>query len=208
MKAIQTLNVFFFLLIFSILTSGCAIGNKYAYHDMVAGVSATGTKTVSIATHDQRRYVVDGEKSPDYVGTLRALVGIPYNVSTESGKALAEDMTAVMSASLARNGFKAVPVTVLHSENPTAVMEKLKKSGGELLLLLMLNDWFSDTYYNVGLRYDVTLKIFDKDGSPVAEKNIRGEDNLGGDARKAAPDAFVKKIEELLNAPEITKALR
>jgi len=208
MKAIQTLNVFFFILIFSILTSGCAIGNKYAYHDMVAGINATGTKTVSIATHDQRRYVVDGEKTPDYVGIQRGGYGNPFDVSTESGKALAEDMTAVMSASLARNGFKAVPVTVLHSENPTAVMEKLKKSGGELLLLLMLNDWFSDTYYNVGLRYDVTLKIFDKDGSPVAEKTLGGEDNLGGDARKAAPDAFAIKIEELLNAPEITKALR
>jgi hypothetical protein len=182
---------------------------------MVAGISATGTKTVSIATHDQRRYIVDGEKSSDYTGTQRGGFGNPFDVSTGSGKALAEDMTAVMSASLARNGFKTVPVTVLHSENPPAVMEKLKKSGGESLLLLVLNEWTSDTYSNVGLRYDVTLKIFDKDGSSIAEKNIKGEDNLGGSAwnppehaRKVVPDAFVKKIEVLFNAPEITKALR
>jgi len=215
MKAVRTLTVIFPLVIFSILTGGCAAGNKYTYHDAVAGITARGTKTVSVATHDRRGYVVDGSKSPDFTGLQRGGFGNPFDVSTGSGKALAEDMTAVMSASLAKSGFKAVPVTVLHSEDQAAVMEKLKKSGGESLLLLTLKEWKSDTYTNVGLIYDVTLKVFDRGGSPVAEKNLKGEDNLGGSAwnppahaRKAVPEAFGKKIEELFNAPEIAGSLR
>jgi len=136
-------------------------------------------------------------------------------VTTGSGKPLAEDMTAVMAASLAKNGFRTVPVAVPHSDKPDAVMEKLKKSGGDSLVLLTLNEWRSDTYTNVGLLYDMTLKIFDKGGMPLAEKSLKGDDNLGGSAwnppahaRKAVPEAFGKKIEELFNAPEITKALR
>lgn len=215
MKTAPAWNVLPPFLIFGILTSGCAVGNKYAYHDMVANIGATGTKTVSMATHDRRPYVVDGEKRPDFTGTQRGGFGNPFDVSTETGKALAEDMTAVMSASLAKNGFKTVPVTTLHSENPAAVMEKLKKSGGDLSLLLKIDEWISDTYTNVGLRYDATLSVFDKDCSLIAEKRIKGEDNLGGSAwnppahaRKAVPEAFVKKIEELFNAPEISKAFR
>lgn len=215
MKAVRTLTAFFPLVIFGILTNGCAVGNKYAYHDAVAGITARGTKTVSVATYDRRDYVVDGSKTPAFTGTQRGGFGNPFDVSTGSGKALAEDMTAVMSASLAKSGFNAVPVTVLHSDDQAIVMEKLKKSGGESLLLLTLKEWKSDTYTNVGLTYDVTLKVFDRGGSPVAEKSLKGEDNLGGSAwnppahaRKAVPEAFGKKIEELFNAPEIAGALR
>ncbi len=215
MKAFRALAVLSPLVVFGVLAGGCAVGNRYAYHDAVAAITAQGTKTVSVATHDQRGYVVDGSKSPDYTGTQRGGFGNPFDVSTGSGKALAEDMTAVMSASLAKNGFKTVPVTVSHADKPGAVMEKLAKSGGDSLALLTLNEWRSDTYTNVGLLYDLTLKIFDKGGSPLAEKTLKGEDNLGGSAwnppahaRKAVPEAFGKKIEELFNAPEIAKALR
>jgi len=71
MKAVRTLNLFFPLLMFGIMTSGCAVGNRYTYHDMVAGFTAQGTKTVSVATQDRRKYVVEGEKSADYTGTQR-----------------------------------------------------------------------------------------------------------------------------------------
>lgn len=208
-------SVFLSLLMFAILANGCAVGNKYTYHDRVAAFSATGTKTVSIATHDQREYVVAGSKSPDFTGLQRGGFGNPFDVATASGKPLAEDMTAVMSASLSKKGFKTDPVAVTHSDTNAAIMEKLKKSGGSLLLLLTIKEWKSDTYQNVGLHYDLSLKAFDRDGSPLAEKKLQGEDHLGGSflnppahARTAVPEALGKKMEELFNSTEIANTLR
>ena len=215
MKAERKLLAASFLLFLFILASGCAVGNKYNYRDVAADISASGAKTVSLATHDQREYVTSGKKAPDFIGLQRGGFGNPFNVSTESGKPLADDMTASITASLAKKGFKAVPVIVLYSENTASAYEKLKKTGAETLVLLTLNEWKSDTYNNVALNYDITLRILGKDGSTIAEKNIKGRDDLGGSflnppahAKKAVPEAFGKKIEELFNSPEIARALQ
>jgi len=215
MKPKEELLVVSFLLSLVIVTGGCAAGNKYNYRDVVANISTSGVKAISVATHDQRKYVISGEKGPHYVGVQRGGFGNPFNVSTESGKPLADDMTVAITASLAKKGFRAIPVVVLYSENTVSVYEKLKKSAAEIYVLLMLNEWISDTYTNVGLNYDMTLKVLGKDASTIAGKKIKGEDNLGGSAfnptahaKKAVPEAFGKKIEELFNSPEIAEALQ
>jgi len=128
-KTAPTWKVLTTLLIIGIPASGCAVGNRYAYHDMVASIGATGQKPFPWRPRTGD-HTSSTEKNARLHRDPEGGFGNPFDVSTESGKALAEDMTAVMSASLAKNGFKTVPVTALHSENPAAVMEKLKKSGG------------------------------------------------------------------------------
>jgi hypothetical protein len=203
------------LLSTGILASGCAVGNKYSYHDTVASIQASGSKTVSIATHDQREYILSGNKNPDFIGLQRGGFGNPFNVTTESEKPLAEDMTRTIAVSLSGKGFNAVPIMVSPSENQVAVLNKLKVSAGDILILLTLNEWKSDTATNVALIYDITLKVYDKAGNPIAERSLKGRDNLKGSAwnppayaRENIPKAFKQKIEELFNSPDISKALQ
>ena len=197
-----------------VLFSGCAVGQKINYHGTVADITASGTKTVGTATHDQRPYVLSGDKSPDVVGLMRGGYGNPFNVKTESGRPLADDITETVVASLTKKGFKAVPVIVLAKDSIDSVMEKLKANNGENLILLTLNEWKSDAYMNASLYYDVNLKIFDRTGNVLAESDIKGTDNLGGSfnivkySKIVVPQTFKKKIEELLNNPDVVKALQ
>lgn len=204
-------------IVFVVLLSlaGCAIGNKYSYNDVVADIHASGSKTVGVAVLDQRPYVKDGTKSPDFVGLQRAGFGIPYTVATDSEQPLAVDMTRVLVASLARKGYNAVPAAVSQADDRDAAWRKLIATKADLLILLTLNEWKSDTYMTTTLYYDVNMQMRDQDGRIVAEQKLEGSDNLGGDAwnppshaRQAVPQAFKGKVEELLNNAEVAAALQ
>ncbi len=197
------------------LVSGCAVGNKYSYSEVSADIGISGNSAIAVATHDQREYVVSGDKKPQFVGLQRGGFGNPFVVTTASDRPLADDMTDVIAASLAKKGFKTVPVTVLYSDKQDGVVEKAKASNADRMIILTLKEWKTDTYQNVALQYDATVSVLDKEGKKLAEKNIKGRDNLGGSswnppayARKAVPEAFKKKMEELLNTQEIAKSLQ
>ena len=197
------------------MISGCAVGNKYNYRDVVADISAPGSGAVGVAVHDQRDYVKSGEKPADFVGLQRGGFGNPFSVTTMSGRPLADDMTSVIAESLAKKGFKAIPVGVAPADAQGAVLEKLKATQADRMILLTLNEWKSDTYQNVALIYDVSLSVYDKKGKVLTEKKVNGRDNLGGSAwnppaiaRKEIPRALKEKLEQLLNSPETVKALQ
>src|SRR5262249_22765496 len=84
-----------------------------------------------------------------------------------------------------------------------------------LALLLVLNEWKSDTYINTDLTYNVTLSIIDSRGTVIAKVDMKGVDNSGGDflnppahSRTAILPAFKKKLEDLLNHPDVVAAFR
>jgi len=197
-----------------VLSSGCVVGQKYNYSAVVADIGPTGTKTIGVATHDQRPDVVIGEKTPDVVGTLRGGFGNPWYVTTESGRPLADDMTEAIAATLTKNNFKVFTVTVSHKDKPQDVLEKLKATNGDNLILLTLNEWKSDAYMNATLYYNAIFKVFDRNGNLVAETAKKGQEELGGSmntaahTKKAVPAAFKKIIEELFNNTNVVEALK
>jgi hypothetical protein len=214
----RPLNAFSLIVFITIIFSaGCFSAKNYNYRDIIADISSSGTASIGVAVHDQRDYVQSGNKRPDFVGLARGGFGNPFSVSTLSGRPLADDMTDVITASLAKKGYKAVPVTVLYSDSQVAVLGKMKAARTDRTILLTMNEWKSDLnpYHDVTLIYDVQLALYDRDGKILAEKKIDGRDSLGGDswgpaayARRAVPEAFKKKIEELLNSPDIAKVLQ
>lgn len=198
-----------------VLGTGCAIGNKHRYHDAVADFETSGTIPVAVGTHDQRDYIVDGGKGTTYVGTQRSGVGIPYNVSTASGKPLADDMTRSVCASLKKKGFDSSPVIIDYSLDSGAAVRELIAASPERAVLLVLHEWKSETYQNTSLHYKVELKVFNAEGTELAEAKIEGEDDLKGSAwnppshaKKAVPIAFKEKLEALFNQPQIVEALQ
>jgi hypothetical protein len=207
MKAL--LRTFFVGCLIVSLTA-CAVGNRHRYHNIVAEIQMTSTIAVAVTTHDQREYIVSGQKSRDFVGLQRGGYGNPFSVTTDSGNALADDMTRSLVNSLARKGFKTVLISVAPADDRQTVINKLKSSGTERFLILTLTEWKSDSYVNTALIFDIKAEVLDRDGKTLGKRELKGRDNLGGSvlnppahAMEAVPAAFKEKIEKLLNSQEI-----
>lgn len=197
-----------------LVLSGCAIGNRHAYHSVLATPTVSGSAQLGIATHDQRPYVLSGNKQPQFAGLSRGGYGNPFDIRTEDDAPLADGMTQALANSLRARGFRPVVVIVAASMSPAQVQERLAQSGGDRAVVLTLREWKSDTYVGTGLLYDVTLSVVDPSGRALAEKRLSGKDDLGANAwnppahaREAVPRAFKGKLEELLNDAAVTAAL-
>jgi hypothetical protein len=215
----RRVHVLVFIIALSVsIFSGCAVGNKYNYHETVANLQPEGTLSVGVAVQDQRIYILTKQKEPNFVGLQRGGWGNPFDVTTLSGNSLADDMSNAITASLNKRGYKAISVDVSHvlekitSQN---VLENLKSKKADRFVLLVLNEWKSDTMTNVAFTYNVGLIIYDHNGEELATAHIKGRDNLKGSAMnppahamKVIPIAFKEKIEELFRNEDIIRALQ
>ena len=200
---------FFYIICLLLTLSACAFGKRHVYHDTVAEVDATGTIAIAVASHDQRDYVVSGNKNPNFVGLQRGFYGSPlYVVLTGSGDPLAQDMTVSVVQSLSKKGFQAIPVASSHSEDQQALISRMKGTEAELFLVFTINEWKSDTYQNTALIYDVDAIIMNENEEILGQSEIKGRDNLGGSSMNPIPNAFREKIEILLNNEEIINVLQ
>ena len=187
------------------LLGGCAFGQKIAYSDTVADVEATGNKSLALATHDQRPYVVSGNKEPRFVGISRGTYGNPFDVNTVSGAPLADEFSASISKSLDARGFKTSVVKVGAAQSRRATMEALRNATAERLVLVTLKEWKSDTYFRTSVLYDSTVAVYDPTGQELARATFKGEDNIG---KEPVLNAFKNKIEEWFSDPKIVAALK
>jgi len=202
-------------LIGTFLLGACAVDNKHAYHTVTADLAGSGPGRVSVATHDQRPYVLRQETGPHFTGLARGGYGNPFPVGTDDDRPLADAMTRAIANSLQRKGFEPVPVFVPPSESPESIRKRLLQSQVDRAILLTLREWKSDTHIDTSLLYDVILNVLDRTGRIIAEKRVQGKDNLGMDlinpfahAGEAVPKAFKAKLEELLNDPAVANAFR
>ena len=182
---------------------GCAFGQKITYSNTVADVEASGNKSVAVAAHDERPYVVTGDKQPSFVGLSRGGFGNPFDILTTSGAPLADEFGESISHSLSERGFKSSLVKVAASQSKRAAMEQLRASGAERLVLIALKEWKSDKYVRTSLIYDVTVKVFNTAGEELATASFHGDEAVGD-----VPAAFRSKIEEWFSDPKIVAALK
>jgi hypothetical protein len=194
--------------------SGCAVGNKHQYADVVPDLAVKTTYATAVAVQDQRPYVLNGDKAPNFVGVQRGGFGNPFDVTTTSGNALASDMTAAIVSALEKKNVSAAVAIVSPNATATQVKEILVTASADRMLLVKLIEWKSDTYQNTALIYDVRLSVVDATGTVIAENAKQGRDDLGGSfinppahAKTAVPVAFRRIFENLLNDPKVLAAL-
>ena len=194
--------------------AGCAVGNKHAYEGVVVDLDASGSSSVVLATQDQRPHVVSGDKQADFTGLQREGFGNPFNVTTHSGNALAEDFSNV-AAALKSKGFRPLTISTTAPESHQSLLTRLMAQGADRLMLLTLLEWKSDTFQNTALKYNARVQRFDGEEKMLAEKCIAGEDDLkgsvmnpAGHAKKVIPSTFEEKLELLLNDARVSEALR
>lgn len=173
-KIIATVVMMLLLLPGTVLGAFLSFGQKV---DFAAGcplIEYETDSTIAVGVHDQRSHVIKGEKSPTYVGTVRAGLGLPSNVNTTSGNPLANDITLAIVSGFMHMGIKAqsttTPITFFDSYQ--GALEKLKKLGQKRIVLLTLREWLSDTYGNTGFRINAQLQVFNEEGKEIAINSV------------------------------------
>jgi len=198
----------------AVLCGSCSLWKqKYDHQELDLGVSSTLSLEVGVV--DVRPYVLDEDKSPEFVGLARGSVGIPFNIHTESGEPLAMDMSNDIVASLQAAGVKARQMDVTPTLGPVGIRQKLIASGADRAVLITLREWKSDSQDSVWLQYDVRLDVFNREGQTLATsqrsanaKLLDGWLNPGSSFRKAAPRAFKAIMEGLFHSPAVVAALK
>jgi hypothetical protein len=147
------------------------------------------------------------------VGVVRGGFGNPIYMNTDTGRPLADEMGDVIAGALKRKGFKTLSVAISPTEPIPQVQKKLMDTGASKSIHFQINGWKSDTYNRIRLEYLLSLSVFDQKGQLLAEKQVSGDENLGGGGfyivrgtRKKVPVAFKAIMENLFNASEIRNA--
>ncbi len=128
---------------------------------------------------------------------------------------LADDFTKSISESLSKKGFSAMPVYVSFDQTEKQALQALMDKKTNRSILLLLKKWESDTYMNIGLDYDLQLRIIDANQAILAETAMAEKKTIPGSfwnppaaAMEQIPIAFKQALEKLLNDPKITPALK
>lgn len=193
--------------------SGCAIGRKQAYHDGNPRIPR-GSASVALVVQDQRPYVLSGAKRTTFVGLQRGGFGNPFDVTTVSGQALADDFVTSIARGLKRAGYRVLPVAVGDRASPAQVQDAMARTGAERGLHFLIQEWKADTQMNTSLHYGVMVRVLDPRGQELGRAVIDGIDTIPGSfmdpagaAEESVPRAYNHKLQDLLNNPSVVRAL-
>jgi len=188
---------------------GAAFGNKADYAHSWPTVNYESDKTVAVGVHDQRPYVVDQGKLPTYVGTMRGGFYNPFDIETQSGKPLADDVTVSVVSGFNTAGIIAKPVKIDFSCTHEQAMQKLLQAKSDCLILITLNEWRSDTYKQAGFFINAEVIIYDQKGKEIARSSTSHKDIGSRDGTVKSPEDAAKiHLNRLLNTPPVKTALQ
>ncbi|WP_263142477.1 hypothetical protein [Pseudomonas sp. RIT-PI-AD] len=144
--------------------AACAFGRRIDYTTAVPNLNLATRDTVAVSVIEERPYVLSRSKHPNYVGTMRGGYYNPFNVVTLSGGSLATDLQQALVSGLQRSGIKANTqiYKATKSENP-----------GEVLLVIQVREWKSDTYVHTRFDYDLTATVYDHQGKTLATQQTK-----------------------------------
>jgi len=192
--------------------TGCAVGNTYDYQAANISLPVKGDQSVGLGVIDNRSYVLNGDKEPDFIGLQRGGFNNPFNVTTDSGKPMTEDMLSALTSALDSNGFD-IKQLEFSSSDSGLIASVVVKNGEAKNIVLTVTDWKTDVFMKITLHYDLLLEVYEKDGVVVATNHLYGKELVGGGGfesqnSKAAASAFETKIGRLFNSPDIIAALK
>ena len=196
------------------LLMGCAVSRKVEYEGVYANVPAFKQR-IGLASWDQREQVVNGSRLPDFVGYTRSGAGIAYPMGTANGKPFTDNMTSSISVSLSKKGSTVAVVTTRYNEQESMIIDQLKKTNSNRLILINCKEFHTDGYGATSLMYDLRLNIYSEKGDLLKQKTFSGKRPLGGSVawgpgkyKEYMPEAFKKLIEEIFNDPEMAPIIQ
>ncbi len=202
------------LLFLVMLLTGCAFGNTHDYRGVLLDLKNPQDKTVALAVHDRRSEILSGETENNVTGWSRGGYGNPFAVRTSSEGPFANDVLIAMTNSLEQKRNKVVPVYTDSKETSEMVVKNISQNKFDVAILLTFNEWFSDTYVDTDIDYNVNLKIFNKDSQVIAEAKEIKRYEIGGSfmnppqfAKEHVPFEFKKIMEQLFEEKSVAQSL-
>lgn len=203
------------ILLFTAFLAGCVGGQQYNYEASSMDIPGKPSEhtTLVLAVEDWRPYVLSGDKEPDFVGLQRGGFGEPWNVTTSSGNAMAEDMSAAIAKALKDDGYKVI--NIQGKNEVEYLVETAGKNGATRIVVLKVLEWKSDVYMGVTLHSNLHLNVYDADGELLADSSTQSVNKIAGgswatgdDNSEAVAKEFASKVGSLFNEEEIRKALQ
>ena len=193
----------------------CGSSYRINYSNVKADLNYSGTRTVAVGVQDKRPYVLSGENDPKFVGTMRGGYGNPFDLWTTSDLRLSDEMASTMAESLRSKGFKVVAVKAVVGKDGSGMLTEMKSTGAQRLVLMVMNDWWSNYYprsfgaEKSELIIDVELKVMDNNKKSLGSKKLKEIVNVeSGWPQDTIPGWYQKKMTQLLNDKGIQKALK
>ena len=201
------------LILFGLGFAGCA---SFNFTKMPTDITVSSNRSVAVAVHDQREYVMSGESKASYVGMARNGFGMPFSEHTGSGRPFADEITDAICTALDSKGFKSVPVYVNCTMSENDVLTSLKSKNTDRLIYVKINEMQFDVLMRMGLQYNVELTVYDGSGTKLAqaldvkEYNVSGYNSMKGrnSAVEQSAIEYGQLITRLFNDESIKRALK
>lgn len=167
-----------FLIAGTIMLEGCVAGQSIALPYEAEKVDSQQSVGVVVDVEDRRPFVLDGEKDPNYIGHYRAGFGNPWDVTTESKKALADILQEDLVQELDALGFRSGAASASRS------------------LLIEIQDFNFNAYVNGEFWYKLNVAVFDENREQLASSELEDNVVIEGSAWSGAKKAMEKEIPE------------
>jgi hypothetical protein len=179
----------------STLFSGCLIAQEN-FSNAWPVIGFYTKSSIKVAVLDEREYVKSGKNVNSYVGLIRDLYGRPRKIFTANSTPLADDVEKAVS-----NGFENAGIDATVADTKSKA-DRRSSSANEKLLLIIISEWFSDTYKSVGFTYKLSAEVYGHDGKKLATSTVENSKTFLS-ALEGGRDALT----ELLSDKEIARTL-
>lgn len=195
-----------------LMLGACAIGHKYDYSSTTAELNAETDKTVSASVIENRTYVINGEKDPNFVGLQRGGFGNPFDVTTRSGRPFATELTEALVKALDTRGIQAQTLILAPRTTDAEAVAAFQDQDTDRLLLIRMREWKTDSVMRFRVIWKLKATVYDRTGALLAENTVQGDGVSGSAGLESANNAIAlramsSQLEHLLNSREMIAAL-
>ena len=185
-----------------------AMGHKVDFSSSWPVIEYKTNYSLAVGVHDQRPYIINGEKYPTYAGTMRSKWGVPWNINTQSNKPLSDDVVSAVASGFMNVGIKTDTALLLFSDRQTTAVKKLRNLGAERIVLINLREWKVDIMRSAGFFIDAQAIVYDKEGHEIASSYVSHRNVGSGDGSvESVISAAQSYLNMLLNDDKIKVAL-
>jgi hypothetical protein len=192
---------------------GTVVGKKVNYVDDHAKLNYAGQGSIVVITRDERPYVLDGDKKPQFVGVMRGGFGIPFDVMNLSGNPLADDISTSLATALKGAGFDAtVDIPPAGETAEQSIARVAAKSPGHIIVV-RLSNLRTDGYGSMIWYEEANFSLYDQAGTLQHSIDTKLRKEIGSLNRKwktltdRMMDEFNQSLETWVNDAKVQGVL-
>jgi hypothetical protein len=174
----------------------------------------TSEARIAVTVSDQREYILSGNKEPTFTGLARAGFGEPFDVATESGRNLTEDIAISITSGLNASQIQAQTIITEPTLAVESARRQLVQADADRFLHVILHEWKTDTYHSTKLEVNIELVVYGDGEAELLRKTFAnveearsGKLSPKGRNAEIVSQLYPRKLAELLEDFEVASAL-